>query len=566
MRPVRTLERFSKGLLVRPEVSLIMPPTTLTNIRLGILPRLLTLLGKPTWLLLMACLLPLVILAFSHVEVIDDAYITYRYAYNLARGQGLVFNPGEYVEGSTSLLWTLLMVVPEALDLPIHLFAAFLGVAFGLLALIATWRICRRVGISSGVASVAVLVLGVYPDFWLAVANGMEGGLFAFLLAHTTYLIISGRPTYAGLFGGLLFMARPVEAIFIIPVFVLYQLVAPENQVLPLQQRITARRLAAFLGPCLALVLAVALWRLAYYGAWVPNTITAKSMPLSELNFIMLRRNIYHGLLYWSGFLVSAAPLSLGALLAVMTEARRRPAALLCLAILASQVPVVLANGGDWMPHYRLLAIYAPLLAVLLAVAMNHIATAAMIRHDRVRLMIQLGFGMLLIVSSVLVLYHNSWDVTPYVIEEEPCMLEITDAARPALLPTDRITPEALGLMSYKLPDLYSHDHLGLTDSYIAHHGTVYVPRFGKSEPAYTYYTVRPELVIVHNGFGLLSTLARASNGTYNYDYSTYLLTAMAPACEVNTYMISIRKDVDTRILPAFAQLEPQRVTVPDYG
>src|SRR5262245_35309826 len=37
----------------------------------------------------------------------EDAYITFRYARNLALGNGLVYNPGEKVFGFTSPLWTL---------------------------------------------------------------------------------------------------------------------------------------------------------------------------------------------------------------------------------------------------------------------------------------------------------------------------------------------------------------------------------------------------------------------------------------------------------------------------
>ena len=36
----------------------------------------------------------------------EDAFITFRYARNLASGQGLVYNPGEHVMGFTSPLWT----------------------------------------------------------------------------------------------------------------------------------------------------------------------------------------------------------------------------------------------------------------------------------------------------------------------------------------------------------------------------------------------------------------------------------------------------------------------------
>src|SRR5215208_1233784 len=41
--------------------------------------------------------------------VIDDAFISFRYAANLAHGHGLVFNPGERVEGYTDFLWTVLI-------------------------------------------------------------------------------------------------------------------------------------------------------------------------------------------------------------------------------------------------------------------------------------------------------------------------------------------------------------------------------------------------------------------------------------------------------------------------
>ena len=37
----------------------------------------------------------------------DDAFISFRYVRNLLEGHGLVFNPGEYVEGYSSFLWVL---------------------------------------------------------------------------------------------------------------------------------------------------------------------------------------------------------------------------------------------------------------------------------------------------------------------------------------------------------------------------------------------------------------------------------------------------------------------------
>ena len=43
-------------------------------------------------------------------RTIDDSYITYRYARDILAGQGFVFNPGERVLGTTTPLYTALMV------------------------------------------------------------------------------------------------------------------------------------------------------------------------------------------------------------------------------------------------------------------------------------------------------------------------------------------------------------------------------------------------------------------------------------------------------------------------
>jgi arabinofuranosyltransferase len=49
----------------------------------------------------------------------DDAMISMRYAYNLARGHGLVWNRGERVEGYTNFLWTMWMWIIHLLPVPL---------------------------------------------------------------------------------------------------------------------------------------------------------------------------------------------------------------------------------------------------------------------------------------------------------------------------------------------------------------------------------------------------------------------------------------------------------------
>src|SRR3954452_10819010 len=70
--------------------------------------------------------------------VSDDAYISFRYARNLAEHGQLVFNLGERVEGFTNFLWTVLLAAGIKLGVSPVVSSRFFGVAFavGTLALL----------------------------------------------------------------------------------------------------------------------------------------------------------------------------------------------------------------------------------------------------------------------------------------------------------------------------------------------------------------------------------------------------------------------------------------------
>ena len=67
--------------------------------------------------------------------VSDDAFISFRYALHLLRGQGLVFNAGEFVEGFTNFLWTLAVFCGLALGLPAEQFSNAISITMYLLLL-----------------------------------------------------------------------------------------------------------------------------------------------------------------------------------------------------------------------------------------------------------------------------------------------------------------------------------------------------------------------------------------------------------------------------------------------
>ena len=126
----------------------------------------------------------------------DDAFISLRYAANAAQGLGLVWNPGERVEGYTNLLMTLLMIVPSWLFDRSHaaLAVQVFGVVTVLGAALLAFRLAQRLGVASAWAAFAA-VLTCYPlAYWSLL--GMETGLLAvlFLMATGAALDPPARP------------------------------------------------------------------------------------------------------------------------------------------------------------------------------------------------------------------------------------------------------------------------------------------------------------------------------------------------------------------------------------
>ena len=505
------------------------------------------------WGLLAGVVIGLLVLVFSFVELVDDAYISFRYSRNFAAGEGLVFNPGEYVEGYTNLLWTLLMAVSEVFGLPTPAVSVIVGGVFAFLALFTVWRICLRLGLSPWGSAAAVVALGAYPDFWMASTMGLEGGLFAALLSASVLLLVSGKVPWAGLLGGLMFATRP-ESLLLLPVFALYLLIAAPQE--------RTRRLVSLLAPWLVLVEALTLWRLYYYGALLPNTITAKSPP--ERDLATLLANGSEGARYLAGFAWSASPLVLGALVAPLLRPRS-PAVWLCLGCVAAVVPAVLLNGGDWMLNHRLVAPYAPVLAVLLGVAADRAHEAA----SRIPRVVPLAALALLAAWSAFLPREHWWDPSPdaEVAKVMPCWEALGDAAGDGLRPGDVVAPEALGYFSYANPDVYSHDIWGLTDRHVALHGDYYLAQFGKGDAAYTYREIRPDLMVSQTGVtGYLHGMAHVAGPAYDEDYRTFLLSEElneASSCQRWPFAVAVRQEDVSRILPAFSAFDPKPVEVP---
>jgi hypothetical protein len=124
----------------------------------------------------------------------DDAYITFRYAHNLATGKGLVFNPGDPTDSASSFLYTIVLAAIELLgfrNLP--RVAAILGIgAAGVVAAVvylATLERTRRPLLSFGLS--LIVTLHGLVSRWAV--SGMETLFYSTLVLIAVYRLFVRR-------------------------------------------------------------------------------------------------------------------------------------------------------------------------------------------------------------------------------------------------------------------------------------------------------------------------------------------------------------------------------------
>jgi hypothetical protein len=302
--------------------------------------------------LLGLCLVWFGVESWERTPQIDDAFISFRYAQNLVEGAGLVFNTGERVEGFTNLLWTLLIAVGMALGGEAPGVAHALGWVSGLACLVAVCgfaasELPRSRMALAGMAPLVLLTSVAFPRWAL---SGLESPLFCAAVVSALWAQSAGRMGWATAAVCIATLTRPDGVLLAVALFGGDFLSAKDA------------RLRALGWPALFAsgLVALTLWRIAYYGHPLPNTFYAKvgGVPW-ELGADYFLRFLKDG----GAFLLVAAAWGAWSL------ERLRPAALFALIFSL----YVVAVGGDAFGHGRFLL---PVLAVLAVLAVAGTAAA----------------------------------------------------------------------------------------------------------------------------------------------------------------------------------------------
>jgi hypothetical protein len=312
--------------------------------------------------------------------VTDDAYISFRFARNLAEHGQLVFNLGERVEGYTNFLWTVTLAALLKLHLQPEITARVLGVLCGALGLLLTLRLGRTLngGRASPWDAVAPLLLAATGSYAAWSMGGLETQLFTVFLLAGVWLYLRDLLAWpdteaprrwlllSGLCFGLAALTRP-EGVFLFALTALHRLLYTllgERRFRPRQAE------AAWIGVVVLIVAAHFLWRWRYYGWPFPNTYYIKSASGPA--------TIDRGLYYLWSFARDYGVYLLPAicLLGWPGRAARGARVLFGYAalVLVPFCVYVVRVGGDFMGLYRFLVPLLPLCALLVQEALRQAA------------------------------------------------------------------------------------------------------------------------------------------------------------------------------------------------
>jgi hypothetical protein len=451
----------------------------------------------------------------------DDAYIEYRYATNCAHGHGLTFNVGDPpVEGFTSFLWTLALVVPARLHLPLLLVCKLASVValVATIALVGRW--VRLRGGDETAAQMGRWITATNASLVVWAQSGMEPVVVAFVALAAVYRLEQRRHWSAMLLFAAAAGMRPECHVLLLGAAVV---VVWRRDLLPV---ICA----------LAMVACVHLFRWRYFGALLPNTALVKSGHL-----------IWHIGLRTLGELAVTSLAGVVILAAVVETARKRDdVARLCLAAIAVFCAYVVRIGRDEMFLVRLFLPVWPLAlglaAPLLADAWRAPLSLGPLRLARIVPLAVCGFGIGFTAGRLHTIRYRALGERSHVA--------LAQLMKQHARPGDLVVFQDLGQTPWAAMELRFIDPIGLVDATIAHaRFSEHASPFVGAPSARTQAAIRDHLfaldarlvaMVAYVSDGMASELARQADGARTLEAKEQLFGWWL---DVNPYHVGMHAD-----------------------
>lgn len=201
-------------------------------------------------------------------QIYEDAFISFRYAENLASGNGFVFNLGEKVLGTTTPLFTLLLAVMKFLGISCTIGSLIINMISEGITTLIIYLIAKNVA-PQKYAFLPAILYCLSPSNISWSVSGMETAFYAMILAVAFYNLFRENYHLAVLFGAIACLIRidGIGAMGIILLFIFFYRKKIDLKIMVL--------------PAI-LLFSWELFSYFYFGSLIPNSLTAKFVLYSE--------------------------------------------------------------------------------------------------------------------------------------------------------------------------------------------------------------------------------------------------------------------------------------------
>ena len=308
----------------------------------------------------------------------DDAMVSMCYARNLASGEGLVWNPGERVEGFTNPLWVFFMAGAHLLPLPdrfISLPVQIAGMLFFIACLYFTLRIAKEIKPGAAVPLLAVGLTAFYGQISAWTLLGMEVSVLLLITTAAVWMAI--KVLKGAHFSPWLYLLLGVGTLVRMDMAVLFLAIVVFMSVFDAANR--QRHLLWGIGLLVVFLGGQTILRQWYYGEWLPNTyyLKATGAPLR----LMIKNGLFVFLKFVWRFnpVLFALPFLFALTWRIASSWREKSIVLLLVWVFAAFCAYSIYVGGDsWESKggaNRFIATGLPLFFILLACALESIFT-----------------------------------------------------------------------------------------------------------------------------------------------------------------------------------------------
>jgi len=410
-----------------------------------------------------------------YYALFDDAMISMRYAWNLAHGNGLVWNLGERVEGFTNPLWVGFMALFHFFPIPPEKISFYIQVA-GALFLAANLYFVKKI-VEEFTDNILVMLAAVAITAFYGPLNtwgllGMEVGLLVLVTSAAVWMTLR---TKSERFTPWTYILLAVSTLVRVDMAVPYLVIL--GVMLFTQPKFRKEHLLWGIGLLVIFVGGQTLARYLYYGDVLPNTYYLKleGFPFS----LRILRGLYalFMLVWYSNWVLALLPL------AIFYFRRDWKVTLLWLVFLAQAAYSVYVGGDAWEHKggaNRFIAIAISLFFVLFAWVLDEIRKTVAGRWTRKEALLLSNAVMILLVVLSIGNFNallSDWkNVERWMLKRRATYIAGNEQNIHYAIGLEKITKPGAsmavvgaGTTPYLLPDRYAIDLLGKADPAIAH-------------------------------------------------------------------------------------------------